>query len=395
MNKVLLILGQKNFLKIILVGFVILAGGGFFYAARADQIEYTYYLDADGDNYGTAVATTTLETEAPAGYARLSGDCADTVAAIHPGAAEACDNIDNDCDGVIDEGVLNTYYRDADGDTYGFLATTTEACSIPAGYVATSTDCDDNNTNIRPGAAEVCGDQKDNDCDASVDESCVLKIYYRDADGDTYGNSSATTTAYETPAGYVDSNSDCNDTKAAIHPGATEICDNIDNDCDASVDENLEKHIYYSDHDGDGFGGTATASACVLPAGYAHNNTDCNDLKYSVHPGATEFNDDMDNDCDGVIDEGFDNSQATSTCPCASQLGAFVSCFTQYLNGLKDEDKISGREKGQILRGAIKNIKAAIKSRKDEIKTQKKEIKKAANAHKKEEHSKGKHQCGQ
>ena len=85
---------------------------------------------------------------------------------------------------------------------------------------------------------------------------------------------------------------DCDDTRYKVHPGAEETCDGLDNDCDAATDEDACA-LPCTDMDGDGFG---TGPGCPAPA-------DCDDTKYKVHPGAEEKCDDIDNDCDDVIDE--------------------------------------------------------------------------------------------
>src|SRR6185295_2743344 len=125
-----------------------------------------------------------------------------------------------------------TFYADADGDTYGDASSTTLACTQPSGYVSDNTDCDDSHAAVNPGATEVCNGV-DDDCDASVDEG-VQTTFYADADGDTYGDASSTTLACTVPSGYVSDNTDCEDNDASVNPGATEVCNGIDDDCDAS-----------------------------------------------------------------------------------------------------------------------------------------------------------------
>lgn len=110
----------------------------------------TWYDDDDGDGYGDPDHST-LACDAPSDTTIDDSDCDDSDGGVHPGAAEACDGTDQDCDGHTDEGVLTTYYWDDDGDGYGGSDKTTEDCSAPSGYVATSTDCYDQNADVNPG----------------------------------------------------------------------------------------------------------------------------------------------------------------------------------------------------------------------------------------------------
>jgi hypothetical protein len=201
---------------------------------------------------------------------------------------------------------------------------------------------------------EICGNGIDDNCNGQVDEDCtVAKTWYRDADGDGYGNANNTVTAVSQPQGFVESNSDCNDTDSSVHPGATELCDGKDNDCNGLMDDAVNEVTYFQDLDGDGFGNSAKSiSACNPPQGYVGDNTDCDDnninihvaITYyrdadndgygnalahilactlippqgyvsnsgdcddtnnSIHPNAPEICDQRDNNCDGQIDEGF------------------------------------------------------------------------------------------
>ncbi|MBI5195312.1 MAG: putative metal-binding motif-containing protein, partial [Nitrospirae bacterium] len=84
-------------------------------------------------------------------------------------SAEVCDNIDNDCDGQTDEGVLITWYADGDSDGYGYLnSSSTQACNAPAGYVANNTDCDDSNPAVNPGVTEISNNGIDDDCNPAT-----------------------------------------------------------------------------------------------------------------------------------------------------------------------------------------------------------------------------------
>ena len=114
----------------------------------------------------------------------LSEDCNDNNAMINPGAVEVCDEVDNNCDGDIDENVLSQYYQDSDGDGYGDSDNYVESCQPASGYVLSGNDCDDADAGRYPSAIEVC-DSIDNNCNEEIDED-LGDIWYFDDDGDGY-----------------------------------------------------------------------------------------------------------------------------------------------------------------------------------------------------------------
>ena len=271
----------------------------------------TYYRDQDGDGYGDA-SQSQSSCSALAGYVTQAGDCNDNNLAIKPGATEVCNGVDDDCDGTIDEGVLNTYYPDTDGDGFGANTVAIQACTAPSGFVSSNTDCNDADNTIYPAATELC-DGKDNDCDGTIDDGITFLTYYKDTDGDGYGDASQSISSCSAVAGYVTSAGDCNDYNAAIKPGAVEICDGLDNNCNGQIDESV-KNTYYQDTDADGYGNASVSvQACTAPAGYVSNNTDCNDNNAAVKPGAVEICNGIDDDCDGQIDEGVKNTYYQDT----------------------------------------------------------------------------------
>ena len=266
----------------------------------------TWYADRDGDGYGDA-GTFATACNAPGGYVADATDCDDAAAGTHPGAAERCDGVDQDCDGFVDEGVTSTFYADTDGDGYGDPAVTTAACAAPGGYVADATDCDDGAPGTHPGAAEHC-DGVDEDCDGATDEVGAVDAptWYRDLDADGYGDAAASTVSCAAPSGYVAAGTDCDDHDDDVYPGASEHCDGVDEDCDGIADDNpVDARTWYADADGDGYGDPVAATvACTAPAGTVTTATDCDDADASVHPRATEHCDGVDEDCDGTVDDG-------------------------------------------------------------------------------------------
>ncbi len=281
----------------------------------------TYYADADLDGYGNIASSITLCTgvTAPAGYVLNNTDCNDANNLINPTASEICNGIDDNCNAISDDGLIFVnYYTDADADSYGSnSASPINSCNPIAGSVNNNSDCNDANNLINPSATEICNAIDDN-CNATIDEGLIFVNYYTDADADSYGsNIVSPVNSCSAIVGKVTNNSDCNDANFAIKPGATEICNGIDDNCNASIDEGLIFANYYTDGDADSYGSSIASpvNSCSPIAGKVTNNTDCNDANFAIKPGATEICNGIDDNCNASIDEGVVSATITPSGP--------------------------------------------------------------------------------
>jgi len=230
-----------------------------------DLIEF--YADGDADGFGDS-ATSETACEASDGFVEDATDCDDTNADVHPDADETCNEIDDNCDGTIDEDTAVDallWYADVDLDGYGDDATETAACVAPSGMIADNTDCDDAVATSYPGADEVCNSADDN-CDGVVDEDTAVDAptWYADTDSDSYGDAAVTQVSCAAPTGYVADDADCNDGDTNINPGADELCSTagVDDDCDSEIDEDsaTDALTFYADGDGDSYGDPSNTS---------------------------------------------------------------------------------------------------------------------------------------
>lgn len=130
-------------------------------------------------------------------------------------------------------------------------------------------------------------------------------VYYRDQDQDGFGTNRIIRMSCTPLRGYSLVGGDCSDRSAARFPGAVEVCDGLDNDCDGSVDDNVaDMTEWFVDADGDGYGDAGQMiESCAQPAGMVANGLDCQDAAGDVYPGANESCDGIDNDCSGLIDD--------------------------------------------------------------------------------------------
>ncbi len=265
----------------------------------------SWYPDADGDGYGDEDAVVEA-CEAPDDHIELGGDCDDGDPAVNPDAGEVCNGIDDDCDGAVDDDAEDAerWYEDLDGDGFGNRATLVWACEQPSGHSATGGDCDDGDPAVSPDAGEVCNGI-DDDCDGITDNDAEdAPSWYQDLDSDGYGDPSSEIVDCTAPSGAVGTGGDCDDRDAAVNPGATEICNGVDDDCDGAVDVGvLGAPTWYPDADGDGYGGTGF-TACTQPSGTVTVGGDCDDSSAAIHPGADEYCNGVDDDCDGSVDVG-------------------------------------------------------------------------------------------
>jgi hypothetical protein len=334
-------------------------------------------LDNDNDGADSDRCCNNSKTNATdVGNMRICGtDCSDQRAAIHPGATEVCDALDNNCNGTVDEGVSVQLFVDADRDGHGATGTTAKPhCADSVGFSSDDIDCDDARPDVHSAQVEIC-DNVDNDCDLATDEAENIVAWYADADGDGFGDpNKPAVAACEPQVGRVLLRTDCDDTNGEINPAAAElcdaldndcngradavvgpndledddndgsadfacqpagadcddndpntgngieICDGYDNDCDDKTDEMVPNSVWYLDMDGDGFGDTSAPAVvlCAPISGRTPFGGDCDDRNANANPKASEVCNGRDDNCDGVID----NSEALIDAGC---VGAFVT----------------------------------------------------------------------
>ncbi|MDP2306417.1 MAG: MopE-related protein [Pseudomonadota bacterium] len=273
------------------------------YDACYDDDDNDGYLDATGDTRASS------DSDCNDAYEGLSTDpttdCDDSSATIRPGVTEITgDGIDSDCNGA------ETCFHDDDDD--GFLDSTgdtvssadTDCADVGEGTLGDpTTDCDDRDATVLPGATEVAGDDVDQDCDGA-------ELCYDDDDNDGYLDttgdlrSSSDTDCSDVYEGRgADPTTDCDDTSATTHPGAAEVVgDQVDQDCDGG-------ELCYEDDDDDGIldstrdtrASTDTDCRDANEATSTAPTTDCDDTDATRHPDATEIvGDGVDQDCDGA-----------------------------------------------------------------------------------------------
>jgi hypothetical protein len=344
---------------------------------RTDEaLDAACWVDGDSDTYAAAGAASTCAPVGgcPGGFtARRPGsgdqDCNDGAGGINPGATEACDSVDQDCDGRIDETLTLGCWNDGDGDGYpanGAPGRCVPSGGCPAGTttrnpaMAANRDCNDANMAVRPGATEVCNGVDDN-CNGATDDG-LPNGCWNDGDRDGYpaagaagqcapGSGCPTGTTNRDPA--VTANRDCNDGNMSIRPGATEVCNSADEDCDGTNDEGLAIACW-TDGDGDGYALNGAAGRCLpsggCPGGTTNRNPstvanrDCHDGNASIRPGGTETCNNVDEDCDTTIDEGVTRA-CTTACGAGTETcsaGSFAGCtapmpMTEVCNGADDD----------------------------------------------------------
>ena len=268
----------------------------------------------------------------PAGYPEPGVDCSACNPDVDPynwtelssSVQEVCNGVDDDCDGITDpEGSIGCtlYYVDFDNDGFGSMVVPPKClCQADALYkTSVGGDCDDNNGNVYPGATEICdwdpitNDPIDNNCDgiANPENTNGCERFYLDVDGDGHGVPENYKCLCEATGNYRSlSPLDCDDNNPYAWIGNVEACDGYDNTCDGIVDPegSQDCRYYFKDDDNDGYGDHYQPGKCLCAPNDVYVTEtmgDCDDSNPNINPSMPELCNGLDDDCNGVIDDGI------------------------------------------------------------------------------------------
>jgi len=272
------------------------------------------YADVDNDGFGDPGESACKCKPDGVHSVLVAGDCNDSKAEVNPKGKEQCDGLDNNCNGVIDEvnaAGCTVYYADLDGDGAGDLSQKACLCQKAAPYTALKgDDCNDKKAEVNPKAIEKCNGE-DDDCDGAIDEEggSLCTDYLYDEDGDGFGITGKAKCTCKPSVPYsATKGGDCNDKNPTVYPGALEICNTVDDNCDNQTDEAGAQGCtaLFVDSDKDGYGDGKQLSKCLCAAQAPYTTPqggDCNDLDPTTHPSAKEICDGVDTNCNGVLDD--------------------------------------------------------------------------------------------
>lgn len=285
------------------------------------------------------------------GVLQCGFDCDDAMAGIAPGQPESCNGFDDDCNGAIDDGVLLTFYRDVDSDGYGITTDSTMGCSVPTGYALQPGDCDDTRGSVNPPATESCATVYDDNCRDGANEGCLCLDTGPPRTCGATDAAGAFITAGECRTGLQSCSGGRYDLCVGAREPETEICNMLDDDCDGTTDEGADVGCY-SDADNDSYAPRAAAivracpsadparepfgfcpfgSTSRVPTATVFDCADTGTNAININPRGVEVCNDLDDDCNGMIDDGSGRKRACYVDAdgddyAASTTGATMAC---------------------------------------------------------------------
>ena len=264
------------------------------------------WTDGDGDGFGASPSKggkNQCLCAAAKPYTAVSPtDCDDTDTAIKPSAPEICNDIDDNCDGKTDAG--------CDNDKDGYCDVSATVVGKPKVCAKGTKDCDDAKSEINPGLPELCGNGVDENCNGQTDNeegAAGCQPYFYDQDKDSWGVGEPKCLCQPTGNYTAGNFGDCNDNDPQVNPQIPELCSNgKDDNCSGSIDEpdsqNCEK--FWADKDSDGWGTGKPKCLCAPTAALTvKKDGDCDDLDAKVNPAVNESCNDVDDNCNGKVDE--------------------------------------------------------------------------------------------